>query len=61
MKILFLSDTHSQHRKLKDLPNADIVIHSGGGLDTYISRFLETSYSKPIAKIFSNKNFRYFR
>lgn len=29
MKILFLSDTHSQHRKLKDLPNADIVIHSG--------------------------------
>ena len=29
MKILFLSDTHSQHRKLKDLPKADIIIHSG--------------------------------
>ena len=29
MKILFLSDTHSQHRKLKNLPEADMVIHAG--------------------------------
>lgn len=29
MKILFLSDTHSQHRKLKNLPQADMVIHGG--------------------------------
>lgn len=29
MKILFLSDTHSQHRKLNDLPEADILIHGG--------------------------------
>lgn len=29
MKILFLSDTHSQHRKLKDLPEADLIIHGG--------------------------------
>lgn len=29
MRILFLSDTHGQHRKLKDLPKADLIIHGG--------------------------------
>ena len=29
MKILHLSDTHGLHHKIKDLPEADIVIHSG--------------------------------
>lgn len=29
MKILHLSDTHSKHRSLQNLPSADIVIHSG--------------------------------
>ena len=29
MTILHLSDTHNQHRQLTDLPNADILIHSG--------------------------------
>ena len=29
MKILHLSDTHGYHRRLQDLPEADIVIHSG--------------------------------
>lgn len=29
MKILHLSDTHGCHRRLTDLPEADIVIHSG--------------------------------
>lgn len=29
MKILFLSDTHGQHRKLKNLPQADMLIHAG--------------------------------
>ena len=29
MKILHLSDTHSQHGLLKDLPEADVVVHSG--------------------------------
>lgn len=29
MKILHLSDTHSCHRKLKELPMADVVVHSG--------------------------------
>lgn len=29
MKILHLSDTHGLHRKLKDLPEADVIVHSG--------------------------------
>lgn len=29
MKILHLSDTHSAHHRLADLPAADIVVHSG--------------------------------
>lgn len=29
MKILHLSDTHGCHRRLQDLPEADIVVHSG--------------------------------
>lgn len=29
MKILHLSDTHGSHRRLRELPDADIVVHSG--------------------------------
>jgi len=29
MKILHLSDSHRQHRKLQNLPHADVIIHSG--------------------------------
>lgn len=29
MRILHLSDTHSKHNLLKNLPNADVVVHSG--------------------------------
>lgn len=29
MRILHLSDTHGLHRQLKDLPAADILVHSG--------------------------------
>lgn len=29
MKILHLSDTHGYHRRLKTLPEADLVVHSG--------------------------------
>lgn len=29
MNILHLSDTHSQHRRLIELPGADILVHSG--------------------------------
>lgn len=29
MKILHLSDTHGCHRRLKELPEADVLVHSG--------------------------------
>ncbi len=29
MKILHISDTHNCHRRLRDLPEADILVHSG--------------------------------
>lgn len=29
MKILHISDTHSYHHRLRDLPEADVVVHSG--------------------------------
>ena len=29
MRILHLSDTHNCHRWLRDLPEADVVVHSG--------------------------------
>jgi len=45
MKILHLSDTHGQHRQLRDLPEADVIIHSGdlseAGTDGEILDFLE--------------------
>ena len=29
MKILHISDTHGKHQILKDLPNADVIVHTG--------------------------------
>ena len=29
MRILHLSDTHNSHQRLRDLPEADVVVHSG--------------------------------
>jgi len=29
MRILHISDTHSKHRLLKNLPEADVIVHSG--------------------------------
>ena len=29
MKIVHISDTHNQHRRLNRLPDADIFVHSG--------------------------------
>jgi Icc-related predicted phosphoesterase len=29
MRLLHISDTHSQHNLLKNLPNADVIVHSG--------------------------------
>lgn len=54
MKILFISDTHGEHQKLNDLPQADILIHSGDiskrGKDYEIEDFI---------KWFSSLDFRY--
>jgi len=45
MRILHLSYTHSKHRLLKDLPKADIIVHSGdmseNGTDNEVLDFLE--------------------
>ena len=29
MKILHLSDTHGLHQRIKDMPEADVIVHSG--------------------------------
>lgn len=45
MKILFISDTHGEHQKLNNLPQADILIHSGDiskrGKDYEIEDFIK--------------------
>lgn len=45
MKILLLSDTHGKHRKLSDLPQADVLIHAGdltwNGTEDEIADFVE--------------------
>jgi predicted phosphodiesterase len=44
MRLLHLSDTHSQHRELTNLPEADVIIHSGdasfSGSDSEVLDFL---------------------
>lgn len=57
MKILHLSDTHGCHRQLIDLPEADIVVHSGDfcmvGSETEAIDFLNWFCDLPYAqKIF---------
>lgn len=57
MKILHLSDTHGCHRRLKDLPEADVVVHSGDfcmvGSEQEAIDFLNWFYDLPYAhKIF---------
>jgi Icc-related predicted phosphoesterase len=45
MKILHLSDTHGKHKLLKDLPTADVIVHSGdvsfAGSDNEVLDFME--------------------
>lgn len=45
MTILHLSDTHNKHRVLGDMPEADVLVHSGdftmGGSDMEVLDFLE--------------------
>ena len=44
MRILHLSDTHGKHNLLKNLPKADVIVHSGdvsfAGSDSEVLDFL---------------------
>lgn len=54
MKILFLSDTHGMHRQLTDLPQADILIHSGD-----ISKRGKDQEVEDFIKWFSDQDYQY--
>lgn len=45
MKILHISDTHSHHRQLQDLPAADVIVHFGDftmvGTEAEVIDFME--------------------
>ena len=45
MRLLHLSDTHGEHHNLQNLPDADIIIHSGditfAGTGTAVMDFVE--------------------
>ena len=45
MKILHISDTHGKHHQLKDLPEADVVVHTGDitedGTEEEVKDFIE--------------------
>ena len=51
MTILHLSDTHSQHRRLTQLPDADILVHSGdftmNGTSLIRTRFSSVAITMP--------------
>ena len=57
MRILHISDTHGYHRRLKKLPEADVIVHSGditmtGGADEAVD-FMEWFCDLPYAhKVF---------
>ena len=56
MKILQISDTHSRHRKLKELPSADVIVHCGDFADNgteeevldFLNWFIELPYPHKI-------------
>lgn len=57
MKILHISDTHGKHQILKDLPNADVIVHTGDitedGTEEEVKDFIEWFSGLPNAhKIF---------
>jgi Icc-related predicted phosphoesterase len=54
MKICIISDTHNKHNYLKNLPEADVIIHCGD--ITSVGRDYEV---KNFIKWFSNLNFKY--
>ena len=51
MTILHISDTHGRHRQLKDLPLADVLVHSGdftmAGTEDEAIEFLEWFLDQP--------------
>ena len=51
MKILHISDTHGKHQILKDLPNADVIVHTGDitedGTEEEVKNFIEWFCSLP--------------
>ena len=56
MKILHLSDTHNCHHRLRDLPEADVVVHSGDfcmvGTEQEVYGFLFSSDHAEIAGMY---------
>lgn len=54
MKVIFISDTHEQHDKLINLPEADMIIHGGDitkrGKEQEVKEFIEW---------FANLNYKY--
>ena len=61
MRILHLSDTHGLHHRIKDMPKADVIVHSGdisnngteGEVLDFLNWFIELPYPH---KIFVNGN-----
>ena len=61
MKILHLSDTHGLHHRIKDMPEADVIIHSGdisnSGTEEEVLDFLNWMIELPYQhKIFVTGN-----
>lgn len=56
MRILHLSDTHGLHRQIKDMPEADVIVHSGdishNGAEVevldFLNWYIELPYSHKI-------------
>ena len=61
MKILHLSDTHGLHHRIKDMPEADVIVHSGdisnNGTESEVLDFLNWYIELPYPhKIFVTGN-----
>ena len=45
MKLIHISDTHGKHSLLKDLPKADVIVHTGDitedGTEEEVKDFIE--------------------
>ncbi|UOE40126.1 metallophosphatase domain-containing protein [Chryseobacterium suipulveris] len=54
MKFLFISDTHSRHRRLTSLPEADVIIHAGD-----ISKVGKEYEVEDFVDWFSNLNYQH--